>query len=561
MRSGQTVAVAVPLAPQLGTFSYFIGADVEKVRVGQAVQVPFGERQDWGLVVGAGEVEKAEREILAAGAVLLSSSEVALATWAAERWCGLESQTVLRAVPREILREAATGRGRGRENLDPWGGERPRRQYRICAPGLEMAGAGGEEVEKLLAEQSGRVLVLCATQEMVSAVTAALERRGGNAAGSVAILEGSSLAAAEEGFGRGRKRGRVLVGTRHHGLWPVRNLGAVVVVEAEHPGHRAQSQPYTHSRDLAIRRALLEGAGCVVLDRVPSPAGLWGGLRVVETGSKQKHWPKMETLRYNPGAGGGFGSRIREAVKVAVTRGESVAVVYPGGEAGWVCQQCRAEWTCRRCETWVRVGGCECAERPDARTCAKCRSRSRVIRGWDPERVRRELGVDPGEELGVAVLSRAEMWGGSGGRFGMVVLVEADDGGVGGTDPGLEATRMMVETARQTAPGGRLLLHNVRRGGAVEAVVRSRAVYGVVKRSWENARDDGLAPFGREVRVAMTGPRPERPDWSLRTFGPKKTTDGWELLVRCQDEDLAEVRSWVEEERRARRRKLRITVT
>jgi primosomal protein N' (replication factor Y) len=65
-------------------------------------------------------------------------------------------------------------------------------------------------------------------------------------------------------------RYRVVIGTRPAVFAPLAKLGLVWVHREAHPGHREERAPYYHVRDVALARARLEQAACVLAGLAPS---------------------------------------------------------------------------------------------------------------------------------------------------------------------------------------------------------------------------------------------------------------------------------------------------
>lgn len=552
------VEVVVGKAPHLGTFSYYAGRRQLEDLVGRAVLVPFGKGEDWGVVLGEGDETQATKKLVTTGPVLLTPEEVEVCRWAARRWVGELARVALAATPKEVLRELGPkGRQAGRlpNAVDDESSEERRvvRRYVAVPPKAGLA----EQAAQGARRSMGRILILAPSVASQEAVAAELERLGEE---SYVVWHGSDAAAYADGLDP--EGARIIVAGRHHALWPVEGLRQIIVVDDHHPGHRQPTQPYLHSRDIAIGRSRITGVDVRILGRVPGPEALWGGVRFEEAGSKTAQWPRIEVEAQDP-SNRGLSSLITGRVKTAQQAGEKVAVVHAGGRAGWFCRRCGAKWMCGRCQTHVKVGGCECPGRPDAARCDRCRSIERVIVGWDATRIRRELGSRVIDPEAVDVLTVPELYArgqgaGEVGEYGLVVVLESDSYAGWASDPGLEAARVIITAAGLVADGGRLLCHGARRGGVARALMRERSTKGIAQRGWETARKEGLVPFIREVHISITGPRPDTRTLPGRVHGPSKGADGWQILVRCDDEELAAVGEWAAEMRSGWRRKLRV---
>ncbi len=224
---------------------------------------------------------------------------------------------------------------------------------------------------------------------------------------------------------------RIAVGARSALFAPVQNLGAIVVDE-EHDGSYKQSEaPRYHARDLAVMRAKIASAVCVLGSATPSleswanagkgkfhllslPERVAGGalppvelidLRTVRREEKRRRG-KGGGAEVGQGAGSGPGpagtilsSGLVEAVNERLSKAEQVILLLNRrGYAAFV--QCRECGDVRRCEhcavslTYHRATGrvvCHhCRyEEPAPRRCPSCGSQDLDYRGLGTEQVER----------------------------------------------------------------------------------------------------------------------------------------------------------------------------
>jgi primosomal protein N' (replication factor Y) len=98
-------------------------------------------------------------------------------------------------------------------------------------------------------------------------------------------------------------RYRVVVGTRPAVFAPLSRLGLVWVNREAHPGHREARSPYYHVREIALARARLQQAVCVLAAHCPSAEAVAlsnGGDAVVVRATRQAEraaGPLVETIR------------------------------------------------------------------------------------------------------------------------------------------------------------------------------------------------------------------------------------------------------------------------
>ena len=222
---------------------------------------------------------------------------------------------------------------------------------------------------------------------------------------------------------------KIAVGARSAVFAPVRDLGAIVVDE-EHDGSYKQSEgPRYHARDVAVVRASMAGALCVLGSATPSleswqnaqkgkfrhlslPDRVGGGaLPPVAVVDLRELWKRRREKRGGPsgggegdsggeGVGGGVLSpRLVEAIRDRLIKREQVILLLNRrGYASFVqCRECGEVWRCPDCSvslTFHRVKGrivchyCGHEEPPPGR-CDRCGSEDLNFRGLGTEQVER----------------------------------------------------------------------------------------------------------------------------------------------------------------------------
>ncbi len=207
----------------------------------------------------------------------------------------------------------------------------------------------------------------------------------------------------------GRKR--VAVGTRSAVFAPVPALG-VIVVDEEHDGSYKQGEtPRYHARSVAVVRARMAGALCVLGSATPSleswelaRRGKWASLvlphratphplpevQVVDMREEQAPPPRILSVR------------LQEALSDTLSRGEqSIILLNRRGHSTWVsCHECGWVAACDSCNvslTWHRKRGrlvCHhCGyEQPSRDTCPECGGGTLAFTGVGTEQVERYLG-------------------------------------------------------------------------------------------------------------------------------------------------------------------------
>jgi primosomal protein N' (replication factor Y) len=309
--------------------------------------------------------------------------------------------------------------------------------------------------ERLFAEQQAAVDALCAALEartsasfLLAGVTgsgktevylAAIERALALGRGAIVLVPEIALTPQTVGWFRSRigsvavlhsrmtdvqrleawlklRRGeaRVVVGARSALFAPVRDLGVIVVDEEHEPSFKQDSTPRYHARDVAVRRAALEGAVCVLGSATPSLES-WhrarsGEHRLLSLSARAsgRPLPPVEVLdlrveRRARGGSGIFSERLAELLRGALERGEQ-AILFQNRRGFapvlW-CKACRTTLRCSSCDvalTWHRRIGrmvCHacCEERQLPRACPSCTAPGLRPLGAGSERIELELAA------------------------------------------------------------------------------------------------------------------------------------------------------------------------
>jgi primosomal protein N' (replication factor Y) len=174
----------------------------------------------------------------------------------------------------------------------------------------------------------------------------------------------------------------VVVGTRPAVFAPVANVGVIVVSRESHPAHREDRAPYYHVRDVALKRAELDGAVCVLSALCPSSEA--SALGVAEVAPSTRRWPPVEVVRAGPE---GRAPRLVRALRE--THRGFIFAPLPGYGMAQVCRSCGRPAACAACggalrseEGTVRCIVCEAPGR-----CAHCGAVDFGLRRGGAERV------------------------------------------------------------------------------------------------------------------------------------------------------------------------------
>ncbi len=211
---------------------------------------------------------------------------------------------------------------------------------------------------------------------------------------------------------------RVVVGPRSAVLAPLENIGIIVVDEEHEPSYKQfDPAPRYHARDVAVMRAHMNGAVCLLgsatpslesyhnamrdkyellsmPDRVPLASGLPAALPTVRRVDLTKEMMKgvLEGSLTDP---------LRKAIQVRLERGEQVmllqnrrgfAPVVECPACGWVpqCRDCAVSMTMHKRRRHLRCHYCGYTERIPVR-CAKCGNDELGLHGVGTQRVEEEL--------------------------------------------------------------------------------------------------------------------------------------------------------------------------
>ncbi|MGH2691746.1 MAG: hypothetical protein ACRDHM_04515 [Actinomycetota bacterium] len=279
------VAVDIPRLELDKPFTYLLPEDT-KPETGLLVSVPFHGRTVKGWVLGpAGDVPG---RVLPVRRVLSSRPMIderllALGRWMSERYVAPLSVVIGSMYPPRVASEE--------ERPSP-----PRIEAEIDAmPSVLGAYSGGAHLLDACRTGGGSFVVRPLPDQEADAcleAVAACVEAGRDAV--ILVPEAEPLPATARTvadafgdaalvFARGDKRARyrmwldmlagryrVVIGTRPAGFAPLARLGLVWVHREAHPGHREERAPYYHVRDVALARARLEGAVCVLSGLAPS---------------------------------------------------------------------------------------------------------------------------------------------------------------------------------------------------------------------------------------------------------------------------------------------------
>ena len=507
---GRPVAVAVDL-PRLELdrpFTYLLPDDVE-APVGSVVSVTFHGRTVHGWVLG--ETEDVPARVLPVRRVLskepaFDERALRLFAWMRERYVVPLSVAIDRAVPPRVASEE--------------GGSSPP-PPEIASPPPEVLGRY-EEGGKLLAacRGGGGVFVVrpLPADEAAVCVEAVVATVAGGREAVVVIpeldpLPGTAAAVLDAAGPAGvlfagghrrvryrtwleilRGRYRVVVGTRPAVFSLVRRPGLVWVHREAHAVHREERTPAYHPREVALARAEVEGAVCVLAGLAPSAhaAALVDDRSAVMVRAPRAREraaaPLVETTRP---ADQDRSTRLATMLRDA--RGAFLLVSRRGYGTARICRACGEPARCAVCHgpIVVREGREACAVCGAGGRCSACGAADFGVERGGTERVeewargvtrapvrRVDDGTAAGPEAGEVVVGTAAAVKDLGPRsIGLVGILDADRAR---RRPGLEAPEQVLATwfeaaawAGPRAQGGRVLVQTREPGDpAIQSLVR-----------------------------------------------------------------------------------------
>jgi primosomal protein N' (replication factor Y) len=357
---------------------------------------------------------------------------------------GLEDKGVVELVEEEVLRDPFQGRPASRPKALT-----PTRDQRGVMEAILGSGKGREVTPVLLhgVTGSGKTLVYIELLKQVvvsegkgaivlvpeiSLTPQTVSRFRAHFGDEVAVLHSALSDGERYDAWRQLRSGekKIAVGARSAVFAPVRDLGAIVVDE-EHDGSYKQSEgPRYHARDVAVVRASMTGALCVLGSATPSleswqnarkgkfrrlslPDRVGGGVlppvRVVDLREVWRRRREKDPAPSGGGPGGDLGGAAKgggvlapqlvEAIRDRLNKREQVILLLNRrGYANFVqCRECGEVWRCPDCSvslTFHRVKDrivchyCGHEEPPPGR-CDRCGSDDLNFRGLGTEQVER----------------------------------------------------------------------------------------------------------------------------------------------------------------------------
>jgi primosomal protein N' (replication factor Y) len=271
----------------------------------------------------------------------------------------------------------------------------------------------------------------------------------------------------------------VVGGTRPAGFAPARGLGLIWISREVHPAHREERAPYYHVREIAMARAELEGAACVLSSLSPSVetavAAEHGRVRTLRPPRRLERAaaPLVET---SPPAAEDRSPRLTALVRTARTA--AIVVSRTGYGVARVCRSCGRPARCASCGGPIgsEAGAVACRRCGAPGRCAECGGAAFGIERGGVERIAEWAGrIAPAARLEVGTAAAVKDVGPR--RLDLVALLDPDRAlARPGIHAGEQALAIWMEAAAWAGPrsgGGRVLAHTRAPGEpAIQALVR-----------------------------------------------------------------------------------------
>jgi primosomal protein N' (replication factor Y) len=552
----------VPLVPVWRVdraYTYGVPEELRRaLRVGSLVRVPFGHRNVRAVVVDD-EPEQAA-DVLDVGALIVEQALTPppldrLVTWISERYVTPRSICLLRSIPPRVRVKV------------------PRAEALVAPavrPGVARLRGGAELLDAIRGGDAGtgvlRPIPSAPRGATIAERVAAAAGTGGAAlvgvpevrygapvldALTAAWPDAARIDSAQADADRARAWLRLAdghglgLGGRSIVLAPAPRLRLVVLDEEHHRSYKEDRSPRYDARKVAVERARVQGAVCVLVSATPSvesgyraASGAWG-LVAPDRADRRAARPVVETS--GKPVDRAVGHLLHERMGDALRSRGRVALLVPrkGYARSLWCASCRRSLRCPRCEAGVafdrsprRVRCPRCGftgSPPDA--CPSCGGTEWRYLGAGTERLAEQLAksfpratvvrVDPdvlaeGEpETRPAPDVYVTTWVGTKpvlrpdvtlvGVLDADALLRRPDWRA--AEEGYQALAAMAEWAGPAADGGRLVLQTDEPAHhAVQAVVRGDYDF-FLARELEARHELAYPPFSELVKLGARGPR------------------------------------------------------
>lgn len=202
---------------------------------------------------------------------------------------------------------------------------------------------------------------------------------------------------------------RIAIGARSAVFAPVRDLGAIVIDEEHESSYKQSETPRYHARELAIIRARMTGAVCLLGSATPSLESWFnaqnGKYRLLELPERVEGRPlppvEVVDLKQRKNKEAILSQRLKDEIDKRLERNEqTILLLNRRGYATFVqCRSCGEVWQCPHCNVSLtfhrarrRLVCHYCFhEEPPPASCPRCTSDDISFRGVGTEQVEREV--------------------------------------------------------------------------------------------------------------------------------------------------------------------------
>lgn len=570
-----------------------------KIEAGLLVRVPLGGRRVRGIVVGLESSSDTSLEAIAGivlSVPLARPPMIELLDWISARYLSPKGQTYARIVPPRVRarKEAVEGRAIEEPKIVPTYSQGPELLAAIAEgrPGTWcMRVALGEDRGRVASE-----LVGAAVAAGGAALVAVPEVKYGSATLDAVMEAFPDACRVDSGVGDAERSGGwialakgapVGAGGRAAVLAPATGLRVIVVDEESHRTYKEDRSPRFDARRVAIERARLQGAVCVLVSAAPSVesggAARSGGYGSVHPSREVDRSARPLIEFVSKPRDRAISHELHERIRDSLRTGGQVALLAPisGYARALWCAECRHSVRCPRCEAGMIYGqstrGVRCPrcklEGPAPDACPTCGAHDFRFVGAGSERLSEQLAksfprarvvrMDPGlvQELERGRRIEADIYVTT--WVGTKEAIRPDVALVGVLDadalirrPDLRSSELayqalveMAEWAGSARDGGRLLIQTDEVGHHVPQAIARNDYSFFLDRELRLRQELGYPPFGELIKVQVGGTaRDEIVEWvaeagraaGAKVLGPIEAgleEKRLELLLKCPSAD------------------------
>lgn len=524
-----------------GALSYLVPSNLT-VTPGDAVEVPYGKKQLHGVVIGPGDPKMATREIIQVHGKRVSQEDLEIAKILADMHFSDLATIASRLSPRN---------GRGAQPLDagvvslkeeevtlPTVDEEVTRRLYLKAPLVSSALLAATEAKRL--SLKGQVLILCPSVESLEKVLKLFKT-------GAARLDVKAPMGAWKGFAEGTLK--VGVGTRSAALYSGDDLKSIIVIDEDHPGHFEATQPYTNARDIANLRTSKANIDLTLITSNPTTSAVGSNVKVIPIGNPSTSWPKMQIVNRDDFAPTErmLPPNVVNLTNKAVKENTPVFVLAQTQKASRRCKKCSVLRPCQECSSSL-------CKHQEVTPCVSCGETKTMILGWDKEKVQNVFKTRA-TVVTISELNEIE------NEKALVIIFDIDAAlNSPSLTPEALPQHIIMSSAKAAGTKGQLVVLTRQKDNLLlQNLCVKRNQVEAARRNWEAAKAMNLPPFGKLITIKVG--RVKAPNVSNlpgQVHGPRKTGDGWEILVRCGEKDMKKLSYEIDKIRRPG--KTRVTV-